>query len=143
MKSTALTGFEHGFPVHQARRHGSWQPDPLILDDQALIARVAGKGLVILTGCGHAGIINICRYARRLTGIDQIHAVIGGFHLSGPLFEPIIADTIEAFQDLAPDVLIPAHCTGWKATHAIARQLPGAFIQNSVGTNFELTAQAG
>ena len=135
-------GFEHGFPIHQARRHGTWEPDPLILDDQALIARVAGKGLVILTGCGHAGIVNICRYARRLTGIDQIHAVIGGFHLSGPLFEPVIADTIEAFEDLAPDVLVPAHCTGWKATHAIARKLPDAFIQNSIGTTLELTAQA-
>ena len=131
------TGFEHGFPIHQAWRHGTWEPDPLILDDQALIARVAGKGLVILTGCGHAGIVNICRYARRLTGIDQIHAVIGGFHLSGPLFEPVIADTIEAFEDLAPDVLVPAHCTGWKATHAIARKLPDAFIQNSVGTTLE------
>jgi 7,8-dihydropterin-6-yl-methyl-4-(beta-D-ribofuranosyl)aminobenzene 5'-phosphate synthase len=97
---------------------------------------------VILTGCGHAGIVNICRYARRLTGIDQIHAVIGGFHLGGPLFEPIIAATIEAFEELAPDVLVPAHCTGWKATHAIARKLPDAFIQNSIGTTLELTAQA-
>ena len=137
------TRFEHGFPIHQARHNGIWAPDPLILDDQALIAHVAGKGLVVLTGCGHAGIINICRYARRLTGIDKVHAVIGGFHLSGPLFEPIIADTIDALEDLAPDVLVPAHCTGWKATHAIARKLPGAFIQNSVGTTFELTAEVG
>jgi 7,8-dihydropterin-6-yl-methyl-4-(beta-D-ribofuranosyl)aminobenzene 5'-phosphate synthase len=138
------TGFERGFPAHQARRNGSWQPDPLILDDQALIANVAGKGLVILTGCGHSGIINICHYARRLTGIDRIHAVIGGFHLNGPLFEPIIADTIDALGRLEPDVLAPAHCTGWKATHAIARRLPDAFIQSSVGTTFELTgASAG
>ena len=79
-----VTGFEKGFPVHQAWRGASWEPDPLILDDQALIAHVAGRGLVVLTGCGHAGIINICRYAQRLTGIRKLHAVIGGFHLAGP-----------------------------------------------------------
>lgn len=135
-----VTSFEKGFPTHQAWRGSSWEPDPLILDDQALIASVAGRGLVVLTGCGHAGVINICRYAQRLTGIGKLHAVIGGFHLTGPLFEPIIADTLDALEQLAPDVIVPAHCTGWKATHAIARRLPGAFIQNSVGTTFHLTA---
>jgi len=137
-----VTGFETGFAIHQARRGGSWQPDPLILDDQALIAHVAGRGLVVLTGCGHAGVINICRYAQRLTGTGKLHAVIGGFHLTGPLFEPIIADTVSALEQLAPDLIVPAHCTGWKATHAIARRLPAAFIQNSVGTTFHLTAAA-
>jgi 7,8-dihydropterin-6-yl-methyl-4-(beta-D-ribofuranosyl)aminobenzene 5'-phosphate synthase len=137
-----VTGFEKGFPIHQAWRGASWEPDPLILDDQALIAHVAGRGLVVLTGCGHAGIINICRYAQRLTGVDKLHAVIGGFHLNGPLFEPVIADTVSALEQLAPEVIVPAHCTGWKATHAIARHLPGAFIQNSVGTTFHLTAAA-
>jgi 7,8-dihydropterin-6-yl-methyl-4-(beta-D-ribofuranosyl)aminobenzene 5'-phosphate synthase len=68
--------------------------------------------------------------------------VIGGFHLTGPLFEPIIGDTITALEQLAPDVIVPAHCTGWKATHAIASRLPGAFIQSSVGTNYRLAAAA-
>ncbi len=138
-----VTSFEKGFAVHQAWRDGSWAPDPLILDDQALIANVAGRGLVVLTGCGHAGIINICRYAQRLTGVTKLHAVIGGFHLSGALFEPIIADTVAALGQLAPDVIVPAHCTGWKATHAIAGRLPDAFIQNSVGTTFRLGAALG
>jgi 7,8-dihydropterin-6-yl-methyl-4-(beta-D-ribofuranosyl)aminobenzene 5'-phosphate synthase len=137
-----VTGFEKGFPIHQAWRDGSWEPDPLILDDQALIAHVAGRGLVVLTGCGHAGIINICRYAQRLTGVEKLHAVIGGFHLAGPLFEAVIGDTISALERLAPEVIVPAHCTGWKATHAIASRLPGSFIQNSVGTIFHLTATA-
>ena len=134
------TSFEKGFPIHQAYRNGAWEPDPLILDDQALILSVAGKGLVILTGCGHAGIVNICRYARRLTGTDRIYAVIGGFHLSGPLFEPIIGATCDALIELAPEIIVPSHCTGWKATHALAARLPGAFIQNSVGTTFDLKA---
>jgi hypothetical protein len=69
----------------------------------------------------------------------ELHAVIGGFHLQ---FEPVIADTVTGLGQLAPDVIVPAHCTGWKATHAIARRLPAAFIQNSVGTTFHLTAAA-
>ena len=84
--------------------------------------------------------INICRYAQRLTGVGKLHALIGGFHLTGPLFEPIINDTVSALEQLAPDVMVPAHCTGWKATHAIARRLPGAYIQNSVGSTFRLSA---
>jgi 7,8-dihydropterin-6-yl-methyl-4-(beta-D-ribofuranosyl)aminobenzene 5'-phosphate synthase len=135
-----VSGFERGFPGHQAWRGAAWEPDPLILDDQALIVHVAGHGLVVLTGCGHAGIINICRYAQRLTGVPTLHAVIGGFHLSGPAFEPIITDTVTALDGLRPDVVVPAHCTGWKATHAIARQLPTAFIQNSVGSTIRLAA---
>ena len=132
------TEFENGFPIHQALRGGEWQPDPLILDDQALIANVRGKGLVIMTGCGHAGIINIVRYARMLTGVDEVYAVIGGFHLSGPIFEPTISTVCEALASFGPAVVVPAHCTGWRATHAIAAALPDAFIQSSVGTRFEL-----
>ncbi len=132
------TDFETGFPIHQALRDGEWQPDPLILDDQALIAHVRDKGLVVLTGCGHSGIVNIVRYAKKLTGVDEVYAVLGGFHLSGPLFESIIPATCEALAAFDPEVVVPAHCTGWRATHALSAALPDAFIQNSVGTRFEL-----
>lgn len=132
------TEFERGFPVQQAFREGQWQPDPLILDDQALVANVRDKGLVVLTGCGHAGLVNTLRYASKLTGVDRLYAVIGGFHLNGPLFEPIIPDTCAALAELAPEVVVPTHCTGWKATHALAAQFPDAFIQNSIGTRYEL-----
>jgi 7,8-dihydropterin-6-yl-methyl-4-(beta-D-ribofuranosyl)aminobenzene 5'-phosphate synthase len=132
------TDFERGFPIHQAFRDERWEPDPLILDDQALIAHVRDKGLVVLTGCGHAGIVNIVRYAQKLTGVNDVYAVIGGFHLSGPLFEPIIGPTVEALAAFSPQVVVPAHCTGWKAQHAVAAALPEAFYQNSVGTRYEL-----
>ena len=131
------TAFEQGFRGHQAHRQGDWRPDPLILDDQALVASVRGQGLVILTGCGHSGIVNIARYVRRLTGEDDIHALVGGFHLSGPAFEPIIVPTCDALVEFAPDYLVPTHCTGWRATHALASRFPDAFIQNCVGTRFE------
>jgi 7,8-dihydropterin-6-yl-methyl-4-(beta-D-ribofuranosyl)aminobenzene 5'-phosphate synthase len=132
------TDFERGFPIHQAFREGAWQPDPLILDDQAVVVNVRDKGLVVITGCGHSGIVNIVRYARKLTGVEQVYAVIGGFHLNGPLFEPIIPATCQALAEMAPQVIVPAHCTGWRATHALAAAFPDAFIQNSVGTRFEL-----
>jgi 7,8-dihydropterin-6-yl-methyl-4-(beta-D-ribofuranosyl)aminobenzene 5'-phosphate synthase len=136
------TGFESGLPFHEALHDHRWEPDPLILDDQALIVHVRGSGLVVLTGCGHAGIINIVRHAQRLTGVQSIAAVIGGFHLNGPLFAPVIGPTVDALAELAPQVIVPAHCTGWDASHAIATRLPDAFIQNSVGTRFELTGVA-
>ena len=134
------TAFERGFPAHQAERHGHWEPDPLILDDQALVAHVRGRGLVVITGCGHSGIVNVLRYVRRLTGEDHLHAVIGGFHLSGAYFEPIIAPTCDALAELAPDHLVPCHCTGWRAIHMLAARMPDAFIQNSVGSRFTFAA---
>jgi 7,8-dihydropterin-6-yl-methyl-4-(beta-D-ribofuranosyl)aminobenzene 5'-phosphate synthase len=134
------TDFEQGFPVHEAYRSARWHPDPLILDDQALVANVRGRGLVVLTGCGHSGIVNIVRYARKLTGEDSIHAVVGGFHLSGPWFERVIEPTCDALAGFSPEYLVPTHCTGRRAIHAIAARFPGAFIQNSVGTRLEFTA---
>jgi 7,8-dihydropterin-6-yl-methyl-4-(beta-D-ribofuranosyl)aminobenzene 5'-phosphate synthase len=80
---------------------------------------------------------------RRLTGEERVHAVLGGFHLSGPAFEPIIGQTCEALGEFSPDYLVPTHCTGWRATHAIAARYPDAFIQNSVGTCFEFAAAGG
>jgi len=87
--------------------------------------------------------VNIVRYVRRLTGDEHVHALIGGFHLSGPLFEQIIAPTCQALAEFSADYLIPCHCTGWRATHAIAAGFPDAFIQNSVGTRFEFAAAPG
>src|SRR5215472_15260349 len=132
------SGFEPGFPPQQALRDGRWEPDPLVLDDQALILNVRGKGLVVLTGCGHAGIVNITRYARRLTGVDAVYAVMGGFHLGGPLFEPLIPRVCAELEQLTPAVIVPAHCTGWAAQRALAERFPAAFIPSIVGTRFQL-----
>jgi len=132
------TEFETGFHGHDAYRDGGWQPDPLILDDQALVLRLRGGGLVVVSGCGHAGIVNTVRYAQKLTGQREIAAIIGGFHLSGPMFEPVIAPTVRAFDELAPALLVPAHCTGWKAVHQLAARFPDAFVQSTVGTTVEL-----
>ncbi|MBP1686536.1 MAG: beta-lactamase domain protein [Deltaproteobacteria bacterium] len=132
------TPFELGLPLHHALVGGTWQPDPYIHDDQAIVVHVKDKGLVVLTGCGHAGAINTIRQAQELTGVQTIHTVIGGFHLGGLLFEPYIAPTVAALKEIGPAMIVPAHCTGWRAAHAIARELPDAFVPNSVGTRFVL-----
>lgn len=130
------TDFEKGFPIHWSKRNGEWVHDPVISDDQCLIVNVRNKGLVIITGCGHAGIINIIRNAINLTGIDKIFFVMGGFHLTGKIFEPIIDLTVHELKKINPSFIVPGHCTGYKAIHRITQELPKSFVQNSVGTKF-------
>lgn len=132
------TGYEPGFPIQEAWGDGRWQPDPLVLDDQAIVINVRDRGLIVITGCGHAGIVNITRYARRLTGVDGLHAVIGGFHLAGPIFEPLIPRVCADLAALGPRYVVPAHCTGWRAQHALAREFGDGYVPNAVGTRFEL-----
>jgi 7,8-dihydropterin-6-yl-methyl-4-(beta-D-ribofuranosyl)aminobenzene 5'-phosphate synthase len=128
-------------PGHQGFFDGRWEPDPLILDDQALVVHVRDQGLVVITGCGHAGAVNIARHALRLTGVDRLHALLGGFHLTGPAFEPLIEPTVAALTDMAPDLVVPAHCTGWRAQHRLGATLPDAFVPNAVGTSYRLDAK--
>lgn len=135
------TEFERGMPPpHQAWTGSGWVHDPLVADDQALVVHVRDRGLVVLTGCGHAGAVNIVRHARRLTGVDRLHALVGGLHLGGPAFEPVIPPTVAALTDLAPSLLVPGHCTGWRAQHALAAALPDAWVQSSSGTTYRLSA---
>ncbi len=134
------TEYEKGFPIHQALRDQEWAPDSLVLDDQALIANVRGHGLVVLTGCGHAGIVNIVRYAQKLTGVNKIAAIVGGFHLSGVVFEAVIPPTVAALREIAPSHIVPAHCTGFTAQVALSAAMPEAFVSPAVGTRLELTA---
>lgn len=128
------TDFETGFPVHYTKRMGRWENDPLIMDDQSVVINVRGQGLVIITGCCHSGIINTIRHAQSLTNCQQVFAVLGGFHLTGGIFEKIIPATIAELQKINPAYLMPGHCTGWSAIHQIAQAMPKAFIPNSVGT---------
>jgi 7,8-dihydropterin-6-yl-methyl-4-(beta-D-ribofuranosyl)aminobenzene 5'-phosphate synthase len=132
------TEFERGMAAHHAHRNGEWTPDPLILDDQALIVNVRDHGLVVLTGCGHAGIVNIVRHAMALTGETRLHAIIGGFHLSGQAFEPCIAPTVAAMVEYAPSMIVPGHCTGFSAIRALSDALPDATVLNAVGTRYFL-----
>jgi 7,8-dihydropterin-6-yl-methyl-4-(beta-D-ribofuranosyl)aminobenzene 5'-phosphate synthase len=95
---------------------------------------------VVLSGCAHSGIVNTVEYAREITGINKVHVVMGGFHLTGPAFEPIIGDTIESIKRIGPDYVIPTHCTGRKAILAFERAMPGRFLVNMSGTKLTFAA---
>ncbi len=132
------TSFENGLTHHQTLVNGSWQPDPLIVDDRAFVMNVKHKGLVILSGCAHAGIINSISYAKQITGIETVYAVMGGFHLAGRGFETKIASTLTELARINPAFIVPSHCTGWRAITAIHQEFPDAFIWNSVGNLYQL-----
>jgi 7,8-dihydropterin-6-yl-methyl-4-(beta-D-ribofuranosyl)aminobenzene 5'-phosphate synthase len=129
-----LTAFEQGFPIHYAHSEAGWELDPMIWDDQNLIVNVKDKGLVVVSGCSHAGAVNVLRNAQRLTGEERVAGFIGGLHLTGGFFESIIAPTVDAFAAAGIGRLLPAHCTGWKAVHQFAHALPDVFVQPAVGT---------
>jgi len=126
--------FETGSPGLQAKRNGEWVADPFT-DDQALAFHLKGHGLVVMGGCSHSGIINTIEHMRQVTGIEEIHTVMGGFHLTGPA-EPFIEPTVAAMQRIKPQRIVPTHCTGWKAMDAFAAAMPEAFVLNSVGTTY-------
>jgi len=128
-----LTDFEKGFPIAYWLKEGREAKDA-IEDDTSLVMHLKDKGLVIISGCAHAGIINTVNYAIAVTGVEKIHAVMGGFHLSGHSFEKIIDRTTQELQKLHPRYIIPIHCTGHKAIRAMENQMPEQFILNMVGT---------
>jgi len=132
------TSFETGYPQHKAFVSGSWISDTLIMDERAVVINIKGKGLVVLSGCAHAGIINTVKYAQQISGTERVYAVLGGFHLAGKTFENRIQPTIEELQRINPQLIVPSHCTGWKAMCAIAKTLFEAFVWNSVGNLYEI-----
>jgi 7,8-dihydropterin-6-yl-methyl-4-(beta-D-ribofuranosyl)aminobenzene 5'-phosphate synthase len=127
------TEFEKGFPRMYYDDGGEIKWDP-IEEDSAVVANVKRKGLVILSGCAHAGIINTVKYAQEVTGVDNVFAVMGGFHLTGADFEPIIEPTTEALKALNPQYIVPTHCTGRKAIMHLEKEMPDRFLLNMSGT---------
>jgi 7,8-dihydropterin-6-yl-methyl-4-(beta-D-ribofuranosyl)aminobenzene 5'-phosphate synthase len=127
--------FETGFTWPEVKRNGEWITDPFS-DDLSIAISVKEKGLVVLGGCSHKGIINIIDREKEVTDIEKVHAVIGGFHLTGPQFEPIISKTVEEMKKRGPDYIVPMHCTGWEAMTAFQKEMPEQFLLNTVGTTF-------
>ena len=132
------TGFEKGLPGALMETDGKMKPDP-VSDDQALVLNLKGKGLVVISGCSHSGIVNTILHAQKLTGLNEVHALLGGFHLTGPAFETIIEKTIKELKNVAPEVIVPMHCTGWKAIQRLSQEFPSAFVLNSVGSRINLS----
>ncbi len=134
------TSYETGFPFQERRDGSAWAPDTWIWDDQNLVVNVRERGLVVMSGCSHAGAVNVLRYARHLTGIEHVHAFVGGMHLTGGTFEPIIPATIDDVASLAPDYLVPGHCTGYRALAEIVTRFPDRYLASSVGSRYSFRA---
>ncbi len=101
--------------------------------EHATAYQVKGRGLVVITSCGHAGVINSVRQVQKATGIEKVHAIVGGFHLA-PAPDEIVAKTTEAFKAINPDYIIPMHCTGLNTIMAVHREMPKKLILPSTGT---------
>jgi 7,8-dihydropterin-6-yl-methyl-4-(beta-D-ribofuranosyl)aminobenzene 5'-phosphate synthase len=127
------TDFEKGLPMAHYQKDGKEIWDA-IEDDTSIVMNLKDKGLIILSGCAHAGIVNTVNYAIDITGIEKVHVIMGGFHLGGPLFEPIISRTTEEIMKFHPAYVVPVHCTGRKAIMAMEKAMPDQFILNMAGT---------
>ncbi|MEM3700096.1 MAG: MBL fold metallo-hydrolase [Candidatus Bathyarchaeia archaeon] len=131
------TDFEKGSQRNRILIDGEWKPYPWMKDDRAAAINIKKKGLVVLSGCAHAGIINTIKHAQHITGVERVYAVMGGFHLAGKEYEPRISRTVENLKSIKPHLIAPSHCTGWRGIFAIAQAMPEAFIWNSVGNLYK------
>ena len=133
------TEYEHGAPNLYYSDKGNVKPDDFA-DDTSLIAHLKGKGLIIISGCAHAGIINTIRYAQKVSGISTVFAVYGGFHLAGKHMATVVEKTTTDLQKINPEYIIPGHCTGHNAIGRIEQTMPEKLIINMAGTRITFTA---
>lgn len=124
--------------VEAAKNTGNFVPDDFEHEIGTNFL-VKGKGLVVLTSCSHRGVINTIRQAQVASGVERVHAVIGGFHLVPPLADDYFRRTIAALKEINPDYLMPAHCTGEPFYDMVRQEMPGKVFQSNVGTLYTFT----
>lgn len=122
----------------EAKRNVTLAPDDFE-HEQATAFHVKGRGLVVMTSCGHRGIVNSVRTAMRVSGIDKVHAVLGGFHLAPHPIE-YQRQTLAELKAINPDFLIPMHCSGETFIAMVQQEMPDKFIRSSTGTRFVFSA---
>ncbi|KAK5115104.1 hypothetical protein LTR62_001801 [Meristemomyces frigidus] len=123
--------------LRMMREAGVWEEDTLIRDERFLMCKLKDKGIVMFTGCSHAGVVNASRHAVTLGNGVPLYAVMGGFHLADG--EPqTITSTVADLQALEPKLLLTGHCTGWRAKFAIQQAMPGKLVPSFVGSRFTL-----
>lgn len=133
------TDFEKGMPNAYYQKEGVETRD-LIEDDTSLVMNLKGKGLIVLSGCAHSGIVNTVDFACEAVGITTVHAIMGGFHLNVPLQDPVVGRTIDELRRIDPRYIIPTHCTGRKTIQQIESVMPDRFLLNMAGTRLTFTA---
>jgi 7,8-dihydropterin-6-yl-methyl-4-(beta-D-ribofuranosyl)aminobenzene 5'-phosphate synthase len=104
----------------------------------AVAFNLKGRGLVVMTSCSHRGVVNAIRQAQAASGVQKVHAVIGGFHLA-PYKEDYVRETIKALQEIDLDYLIPLHCTGEPFYEIAKAEMPTKLVRSYTGTRFVFT----
>ena len=130
----ATEAYEAIPPSLRMEQNGTLVQDTFI-GEQTLVAHVRDRGLVVVTSCSHRGIVGICRHATHVSGVSKIHAVIGGFHLSG-LDAERIDRVVEALRGFEVDYLVPQHCTGVEAVVRLAQRTGKELVVSSTGSTF-------
>jgi 7,8-dihydropterin-6-yl-methyl-4-(beta-D-ribofuranosyl)aminobenzene 5'-phosphate synthase len=140
-----VTSYEIGLTGHHSFYGERGEADPLIMDERYVAARVRGRGITVFSACSHAGIVNACIAAKAEFGGGPIDLVLGGYHLAGKAMESRIAPTIGDLKArIAPNLVAPGHCTGWRAKSQLAAAFaPGRYAPSVVGTMYRLSARAG
>lgn len=131
------SSYESGSPSECRKLNGKWEKSPEVIDERVLIFNLKDKGLCVFTACGHTGVINATKYAQKLTGINKIHLVMGGFHLAPPETHDRINPTINDFSALNPNFIVTGHCTGAKTQAELSAKFPDQHITYGVGTVFD------
>ncbi|KAI1139736.1 Metallo-hydrolase/oxidoreductase [Hypoxylon sp. FL0543] len=133
-----LTSYEGGIRGGiRFTSEGKWEKDELIMDERLVMCNLKGRGLVVFTGCSHAGVVNVSRHAMELGGGVPLYTVVGGYHLADATPEKL-QKSMEDLKALEPKVLMPGHCTGWRFKVAIEKEMPGCMAPIFGGTKYEL-----
>ena len=111
---------------------GKIVPDEHI-HEHATCFNVKDKGLVVISSCGHVGIVNSVRQAQEVSGIQKVHAIVGGFHL-GPAPADYLKQVVAEIKKLEPDVLIPMHCSGLNFVQEARAQMPDSVLVTTTGS---------
>ena len=129
-----VTTYEKGLPTQvRLDGEGNWIPDPLQLDERYIAVNVKDLGIVVFSACSHSGIVNVLTDAANISSPIPLYAVMGGLHLSGPTYEPLIARTVEDIAQFNLKRLVVGHCTGWRALSALVEAFGDAVIPEAVG----------
>ncbi|KAI1461049.1 Metallo-hydrolase/oxidoreductase [Annulohypoxylon moriforme] len=116
---------------------GGWETDELLMDERLVMCNLKDRGLVVFTGCSHAGVVNVSRHALELGGGAPLYTVVGGYHLADGSPEKL-QSSLKDLMALEPKVLMPGHCTGWRFKVAIEKEKPGCMAPIFGGTKYEL-----
>lgn len=141
--SAMRIGVDHGIGCYADRLPEDERTKAVIPDqfrhEIAIAFNLKGRGLIVLTSCSHRGVINAIKQAQVASGVDKVHAVIGGFHLA-PYKEDYVRDTITTLKNIDIDYVIPLHCTGEPFYEMAKAEMPNKLLRSYTGTRFIFAA---